>query len=148
MELKILRLGYITQHSLLFLHILAVTGSTVFLHEIVLLKLQLIGNIRRKLVYACYVSVIRIIQSIIYKFLSWVVGPKKVEVFKVLGFTLMLYISCGIWNVTLQDKSLLPHQMKSWKQIKEECLSNSLLGLALELVMNSLHYCFLLSSCI
>jgi len=55
------------------------------------------------------VFVIRRIPSIIYIFLSWVVGPKTVEVFRVLGFTLVLYIFCDIWNVTLQDKSFLYH---------------------------------------
>lgn len=35
MKLTISRLGYITQHSLLFLHIFAVAGSTVFFHKIV-----------------------------------------------------------------------------------------------------------------
>lgn len=38
--------------------------------------------------------------------------------------------------------------MKSWKQIREECLSNKLVGVALELVMKSFHSCSWLSYCV
>lgn len=60
-----------------------------------------------------------------------------------LGFMLMLYTVCD----TLQGKPLLQHWMKSWKQVKEECLLYNLVGKALELVMKPLYDCFLLSYC-
>lgn len=63
-------------------------------------------------------SIIPIIPSSIYVFLSWVVGPKKVEVLEVLGFALLLYIFCDIRNVTLQRSLFSITRWRSWKQIR------------------------------
>lgn len=54
MKLEILRLGYITQHSLLFLHIFTVADNSVFFHGIVLRKVVADRQYEKKItVYVC-----------------------------------------------------------------------------------------------
>lgn len=141
MKLKILTLGYITQHSLLFFHIFTVADNSVFFHEIVLRKVVADRQYEKKIT-VCLLNVCHQNNSKCHLYVSIMTGGT--------------WESRGVWSVRFHARDIYSVTFGMWLcrvslyhcidilEANKGSVSSNLVGMALELLTEVLSsYCFI-----